>query len=111
MIPFATTTITVQREEVAVDTDGYDDDLPDPTTVVSGVRAVIGPPSANVVLSGGDRVVYSAQLRCDPCDIQADDTVVDASNDDTWVVLWARRVTALGLDFMEAQLRLTTGVT
>lgn len=110
MIPLATTTISVERVEAAVDVDGYDDNLPGPTTVISGVRAVIGAPSANVALSGGDRVVYSATLRCDPCDLQADDTVTDETGT-TWVVLWARRVTALGLDFIDGALRLTTGAT
>lgn len=110
MIPLATTTITVDRVESAVDVDGYDANPPAPTPTAAGVRAVITPPTANVALSGGDRVVYTAQLRSDPCDIQADDTLTDESGT-TWQVLWARRVTALGQDMMTGQLRLVTGAT
>lgn len=111
MIPLATTTVTVAREESGLDVDPYDAAQPAPTTITTGVRAVVGAPSANVALSGGDRVVYTSTLRADPCDLQADDTVTDATTGLVWVVLWARRVTAVGQDMMTAQLRLVTGAT
>ena len=107
MIPLATTTITVSRVE-ATDVDPYDAAQPSPTTIASGVRAVVGTPSASVALSSGDKVVYAASLRCDPVDVQPGDTVTDSTGT-AWTVLWAREVNAVGLDFMEGQLRLVQG--
>lgn len=107
MIPLATNTVTVTRV-VETDVDPYDADQPSPTTIVSGVRAVVSPPSVNVALSGGDKVVYTANLRCDPCDLQAADTVTDNTGT-AWFVLWAKEINALGFDFMLAQLRLVQG--
>ena len=110
MIPLATTTITVTREEGIVDVDPYDPNPPAPTTVAAGIRAAISAPTANVALSGGDRVVYTASLRCDPCDITNDDVLTDGTGT-VWSVLWARRETAAGLDFILGQLRLVQGAT
>lgn len=109
MIPLATSTITVQRVDTPVGMDAYSADPPAPSTIATDVRAVISPPSANVALSGGTRVEYSGQLRCDPVDLQTDDTVIDAQSGLTWTVLWAQRTTAAGLDFTHAQLRLVQG--
>lgn len=113
MIPFNTTLITVGRiEGVALDNldpyDPYDAAPPPATTIVAGVRAVIGPPSANDILSGGDRVEYSASMRSDVCDIRSRD-LVTATDGTTWTVLWARRNTAFGMDCMQAELRLVQG--
>lgn len=104
-IPLATSSITVTRVEEAANTDPYDTNPPSPTTTAAGVRAVISPPSASVALSSANQVVSAARLTCDPCDIAAGDTIQDSAGL-AWVVLWARRVTAVGLDFMEGQLRM-----
>jgi hypothetical protein len=115
MIPLATSQITVNRVEgTAADSfdpyDPYDPTQPAPTVIVTGVRAVIGTPSASEVLAGGDRVVYASELMCDPCDLQAADTVTDTSGT-VWTVLWARLVVGFGLDHMQGQLRLVQGAT
>lgn len=109
-IPLATSTINVTRVEAAANTDPYDPGQPAPTTTATAVRAVISPPSANVALSGGNKVVYAAKITCDPCDLQAGDQVADSTGI-TWICLWARRVTAVGLDFLEGQLRMVEGAT
>lgn len=113
MLPFSTTAIDVQRLE-GQDTDALDpydpyDPMPPPlVTIAAGVRAVIGPPTANATLSTGDRVEYSASMRSEPCDIQSGDLVVD-SGGTTWTALWARRTTVFGLDFMHAELKMLQG--
>ncbi|HEX3539653.1 MAG TPA: hypothetical protein VHT75_04340 [Acidimicrobiales bacterium] len=110
MIPLATSTITVSRVEAPANTDPYDPGQPAPTTIATGVRAVVSPPTADATLSGGNKVVYAARLRCDPCGVAAGDTVADSTGI-TWICLWARRVTAVGLDFIEGQLRMVEGAT
>lgn len=108
-IPIATTTLTVTRLVYATDVDPYDDPQPAPTTTATGVRAVIGTPSANVALSGGQRVEYSAKLTCDPCDIQPGDQVTDAQGGQ-WEVLWAKPNPGLfGWSFINGDLRLVQG--
>lgn len=107
-IPLETTLISVQRSTVGVDVDPSDAPPAALTPVASGVRAVINTPSASVVLSSGDRVVYTAGFSCDPCDVIADDTVTE-SDGTQWMCLWARPQVGLGLDHVEGQLRLVTG--
>lgn len=112
-IPLALLTLTIQRvTPVAGDDDQIDgyDSQPAPTTIASGIRAVIGQPSANVVLSGGDRVVYSASFSADPTDIQPGDTIIDSTGI-VWSALWSRSVFGLGLSHTSGELRLVTGVT
>lgn len=110
-IPLALVTLTVQRvTPVAGDDgqfDGYDS-APAPSTIASGIRAVIGQPSASVVLAGGDRVIYSASFSADPCSIQAGDVVIDSSGT-SWIALWATTVKGLGLDHTQGELRLVQG--
>lgn len=112
-IPLSLLTLTIQRvTPVPGDdgiVDGYDAE-PAPTTIASGIRAVIGQPSANVVLSGGDRVVYSATFDADPCSIQPGDVVIDSTGT-TWVALDATTIRALGLDHTRGELRLVQGAT
>lgn len=108
-IPLETTRIMVQRSTVGMDVDPSD--APSDaalTTVVSGVRAVIGATSASAVLTSGDRVVYSASFSSDICDVIADDLVTE-SDGTQWVCLWARPQVGLGLDHTNGQLRLVTG--
>lgn len=110
-IPLALTTIQVQRvTPVAGDddiADGYDA-AGSPVIVASGIRAVIGQPSASAVLVGGDRVTYSATFNSDPCDIQPGDVVLD-SDGARWIALWSRFSGGFGLDHQEGELRLVQG--
>jgi hypothetical protein len=109
MIPLATTQLSIARTEPADQPyDPYDSPAVYPTQVATGVRAVITAPTANAVLSGGNQVVYAAKVTADLCDLQAGDTVTDATGL-TWTVLWARQVLGFGLDHMEGQLRLVEG--
>jgi hypothetical protein len=110
-IPFSTSTISITRSSLSPTEDPYDPTTePADTTVVSGLRAVVGVPSANPVLTIGDRIVYTTKLTCDPCDLEADDIVTDSVSGLTWVCLWAKAFEAFGLSGMEAQLRLTSGL-
>lgn len=113
-IPFATTTITVTRIETSSAStdliDPYDAVQPAPTTVASGVRATIGPPSATTELAGGRRVEYDVRFASDVTDLEPGDTVTDATGN-VWRLIWAQRVAALGSDHMVGLLRATTGAT
>lgn len=112
-IPLSLTLLTIQRvTPVAGDDgqfDGYDA-AGAPVTVASGIRAVIGQPSASVVLAGGDRVVYSATFDADPCSIQPGDVVIDSSGT-VWSALFATTVRGLGMDHTNGELRLVSGAT
>lgn len=111
MIPIATSAITITRVEIDPTIDPTKAGDITPTTIATGVRAVIDTPSASVALSFGDRIVYTARLTCDPCDLQQNDTVIDTVGDTEWRVLWTRLKAGLGLDHRVAQLRLVTGAT
>lgn len=115
VIPIASTTITITRSSIDGDVeqpaDPYDPTPPVVSEVASGVRAVIGVPSATTTLVGGTREVYQAKLTCDPVDLQAGDVVTDDEDGTAWTVLWARPSSGFGLDNMLAQLRLTVGAT
>jgi hypothetical protein len=112
-IPLALLTLTVQRTVPTVGDDGiydpYDPQTsPSTTTVAIGVRATIGQPSANVALSGGDRVVYSATFDSDPCPMLPGDLITDSTGT-TWTCLFARTVRGLGLDHTAGELRMEVG--
>lgn len=112
-IPLALLTLTVQRvTPIPGDDDVVDayDPQPAPTVVASGIRAVIGEPSANVVLTGGDRVVYSATFKSDPADIQPGDLIIDSTGT-SWIALFSTTVRGLGLDHSAGELRLVVGAT
>lgn len=109
-IPLATTTITATRIEAAQTVDDYDADQPAPTTIATGVRATVGPPSATTELVGGRRVEYSARFACDPTPLQPGDTVTDGDGN-TWRVIWAQQVSAFGNTHTFGELRATTGTT
>ena len=106
-IPFSTTAITVTRVPEDETRDGYDP-TPPPVTVATAVRAVIPPPSPSDQLAGGERVDYNSTMRCDPCDIQQDDTVLDGQGNQ-WRVLNVTPVSAFFLDFLNVSLRRVTG--
>lgn len=112
-IPLALTLLTIQRVTPVAGDDGiYDayDPQPAPVVVASGIRAVIGQPSANVVLTGGDRVVTTASFSADQCSIQPGDTIIDSTGT-VWSALWARAVNGLGLNHVSGELRLVEGAT
>lgn len=111
-IPLHLTLLTIQRvTPVPGDDDqedGYDAGQPAPATIASGIRAVIGQPSASVVLAGGDRIVYTATFAADPCDIRPGDTVIDSAGT-LWRCQFSVLNTGLNLDHQEGELRLVTG--
>lgn len=108
-IPFATTTISIVRDNLAGLQDPYDDPsqypIPATSTVASGIRAVIKPPTANVNLTIGDRVVLESQLICDPCDLREGDYVTEASGR-IWLALGPSPWGAFFLSGMQATLRI-----
>jgi hypothetical protein len=111
-ISFNTTTISVMRTPAAdddADADGYSATPPTPVLIAQGVRAVVSPPTASSRLTGGDRVVFSSQVRCDPTDLMQEDTIIDETGGLVWTVLWATRICALGQDFTQAALRMVEG--
>jgi hypothetical protein len=109
MIPLSTTTISVQRNVAEDMGDDPYDSAPVLQLVATGVRAVVTPPSGSARLVGGTRVDYSAQLHCDPVDLEPEDQIIDQCSGLTWTLLWAAQVNALGLVFTEGQLRRITG--
>jgi hypothetical protein len=107
-IPLSNTHITITRPVETGSTDLYDAPAPQMTTVATGIRAAINPPSGSTSFTPGQRVIYSARMNADPCDLQEFDTVV-ADDGTVWTVLWARLVKSLGISYVEADLRLTKG--
>jgi hypothetical protein len=105
-IPLHTTTISILRSGQ----DGTQDDYDGVTysTVVSGVRAVIGSLSGSENVSGGSSEQMGAHFDCDPCDLRHDDRVLDEQTSETWQVSWVRRRIGLGLDHMVGDLLAVT---
>ena len=108
MIPIATTTVSVWRLPADNALDGFD---PQPTRVqvASGLRATIGAPSGRASIATGDKVVVGFSLSTDPFDFANDDQLVDESTGETYLLLWARRITALGLDHCMGAVRIVQG--
>lgn len=106
MIPIATTTVTVLRS----DQDGTKDQFDGVTrsTLVTGVRAVIGSPSGTNDMQGGDSESVTERFQCDPTDIRHDDLILDEISGLTWNITWVRRRMGFGLDHMVGELQLTT---
>ena len=120
MIPFATTTISIIRSTLSVTEDPYDPPwtmggtdpmYPNPgsSVIVSGIRAVVSVPTANTILTIGDRIVYTSKLTCDPCDLQEADLVTESSGR-IWTCLGPTPFGAFFISGMEAQLRLVEGL-
>lgn len=108
-IPYAKDLISISRlVESDADFDRFDPDQPVPSLVTSGVRATISLPGGSATLVGGDRVVFSASMQCDVCDLRPSDTVTDA-NGTTWMVLTVTQQVGFGLDHLAANLRLVSG--
>lgn len=108
-IPLASHTISVLRSLTNEDVDGYDEQ-PKPITIFANVRAVLSPPTSSTRLVGGERVVNNSQLRCDPIDLQPQD-VVDDGRGTQWAVLDVSQISAVGLVFTTATLRIVSGNT
>lgn len=108
-IPFATTTISIVRSNLPVMEDPYDDPsaypIPPTSPVASGIRAVVKPPTTNVNLTIGDRVVLESNLICDPCDLREGDYVTEAGGR-IWVALGPSPWGAFFLNGMQATLRI-----
>jgi hypothetical protein len=112
-IPFATTAITIIRSTLSVTADPYDSPAqypnPDSTVIVTGIRAVVSVPTADTILTIGDRVVYTSKLTCDPCDLQEADLVTESSGR-IWKCLGPTPFGAFFISGMEAELRLVEGL-
>lgn len=108
MIPLALTTITVSRVASDGTLDGYDPQ-PDPTTITTGLRAVIGNPGGSQNITAGDRTVVTFPFTTDPADIQADDTITDETTGTQYRVEWCRPRTGLGLDHVEGECEQVSG--
>lgn len=108
-IPIATTTVSVLRADWD-DADPYDP-APVPSTIASGVRAVISSPSGTEQVQGGQQEVVTFRLDCDPTDIQHRDQIVDDATGDVFDVVWSRDRSGLGIDYTQAGLRQVEGPT
>lgn len=109
MIPLAPNRISVTRTTFLGNLDPYDSS-PVTGAVASNVRAVVGTPAANAALSGGDRVVYTARLVCDPIPIEVGDQVTDEQGR-AWTALWVAQFAELGTAHTLCELRLVQGAT
>jgi hypothetical protein len=112
-IPMNTNRITILRSLLSPTEDPYDppSDYPNPLTVViaTNVRAVVGVPTANPILTVGDRVVYTSKLTCDPVDLEEEDLVTDHYGR-IWVALGPTPFGAFGITGVQATLRLVEGL-
>lgn len=110
MLPIATTTIAVVRpnpSDEPYETPGA------PSTVATGVRAVISISRGDETTAGGDQEVVYFRLDCDPIagvTLDHGDRVEDLGTGEVYEVLWARMARGLGLDHYEAGLKQVDGV-
>lgn len=105
----ANTTVTVTRASASATTDNYDGPAPFDTTVVRGLRAVIGALRGSKITTGAEQEDARAALRTDPADIRYTDRVLDESTGVLWDVVFAHARTGLGLDHVSGELRLVSG--
>jgi hypothetical protein len=106
VIPLATTTITITRQDPTVD--GYAP-TKSVTTVAAGVRAAITGPSGTTILTGGTRTEYTWVFNADPCDVKVADVVTDDATGTAYTVDWITARTGLGLDHVNGRLKLVQG--
>lgn len=104
-IPLATTTITVKRAS----TTGDAFDRSDPTTIRTGLRAVIGGQTGQEAVRDGSSEQVTVRLVCDPYDLHHDDVIVDETTQEQWEVVWCARRQGLGVDHTAADLLKITG--
>ena len=78
MIPFATTTVTIENlENSDLDGEPYSGESERYTPTVTGVRAVINPPTGRQQVAGGEQSIWDAELVCDPIDLHRLHRVTD----------------------------------
>lgn len=101
MIPFATTTVTVNRPPEGA----LEDDSQAPwtyVTVTTGIPANFIYLSGNEARTGGNRERVDRRCIVDyGVDIRYYDQLVDDVTGDVWQVAWSRPRTGLGLDHLE----------
>lgn len=108
-IPLATTTVRIDRVPLSATRDSYDD-KPPAAQVATGVRAHLSAPSGRELLAGGSKEIVDRHLDCDVADVLHGDTVTDLTTGITYTVVWVHKRAGLGLDRMEAGLRLVEGL-
>lgn len=109
MIPLATTTVRVDRVPLSAVRDSYDTP-PAAVTVVASARAHLSAPSGAERLAGASETVIDRHLDCDVCDLDHRDTVTDLTTGTTYTVVWVHKRLGLGMDRMEAGLRVVEGL-
>jgi hypothetical protein len=109
VIPLATTSILVLRSPGIATADG---DAAQATfvPVSSGVRAHFSAPSGSEVIVGGSKERIDRHLDCDLTDLVHTDRVLDQGTGVVYDVVWAHLRQGLGLDRIEAGVKLTTGL-
>jgi hypothetical protein len=108
-IPLSTTTIRIDRVPLSATRDSYDVP-PAASQVATGVRAHLSAPSGREILAGGSKEIVDRHLDCDVVDLLHGDTVTDLTTSVTYTVVWVHKRLGLGLDRMEAGLRIVAGV-
>jgi hypothetical protein len=109
VIPLATTTVSIDRVPLSATRDSYDVP-PAASQVATGVRAHLSAPSGREVLAGASKEIVDRHLDCDVADLLHGDTVTDLTTGTTYTVVWVHKRAGLGLDRMEAGLRIASGV-
>lgn len=115
MIPLATTTVTVHRqdpEEIHGEPTFSGDSPPDMQVVASGVRANIGLPTGVGNRGGTERsnVNYVVQLDLFDGELTRLDEIEDERTGIRYEVQWAMKRTGLGMDHWSAELLRTEGL-
>lgn len=111
MIPISTTTISVLEQTAA---DEYAEPYEGQTEAqrvasAVGVRAVIGAPSGSEIVRGGEQMVAQYSLQCDPTPMTHRSWVKDEMTGRVYTVVWCKDRIGLGLDHVQAQLRVVEG--
>lgn len=104
-LPLATTTVTIV--ETASSGDPYEDATP--TTLATGVRAVIGSPSGRDLCVGGEQSIIHAVADVDGMLVTHTCQLIDETTGDRWAVAWVQRRVGLGLDHQHCGLTRVTG--
>lgn len=105
-IPLATTTISVLPGSTSGDP--YENN-PSDTPTATGVRAHISTGSGDETVRGGQLEAITFRLACDPVALTHTNRVKDEQTDEVYDVVWARSRTGLGLDQVQAGLRMVKG--
>lgn len=109
MIPFATTTVAIENLDVSdMDGEPYSAESERYTQMLTGVRAVINPPTGRAQIAGGEQSIWDAELVCDPIDLHRLHRVVDEQTGFNYAVVWLWTIPG---DHTEAGLRYVAGET